>query len=240
MAREELGNRLYKNILYKNRSNSKITSKDYFIPKVRKSDSSIKGEFELFLRKIFFKLKKDQMALKILDYEFLKNHSEFIEFSWNMVKKYQIKDHNNIDNRLRVSANLLSYYITYQAISNSNSEKLCLTDESIIHTSLLLFNNADEISDIEKFTELAPLPEALIYCKADIETIAKRSENRDVVLSQIGKSHIQLKQSAFVELEICDIIVEKLKSKGTKILEINTGFGIEKNSELMNDFILNL
>jgi hypothetical protein len=230
---------LYKKVLSLNRNEKKFRGKDDFIPTIEKVNSTIRGYFEYQLRKFLNKPKKDYLELKKLGYEFLKNHPEFIDFSWQMVNKYQKEDHNGIDNRIRICSNLINYYTFYQAISNSNLlTKYCLTDESLIHTSLFLFNNVNERKDIVEFISIVPAPAAVIYCKADPDTISSRSKTRELVLSQIDKNEIQLKSSAIIEIEICNILTNNLKLHGVKVLEIDTGDNIEENSKLITDFIL--
>jgi hypothetical protein len=228
---------LYKHIIPKLKGHSEIKVKSDFTPYIFKKNKGWLGKIESSVR---MKLKKgfiNHSELFDSRYAFLKDHPAFVEYIWELISKYHIRDHRGVDNRINVSTSIGRYLTSNQNISKSRIGKYCITDEDLIHLSILIFNNSYNEVELERYLSLAPLPKAIIYCNAEPQIITDRCISRRQVFSHLGRGKQEIVEMVKVELAMYSQILEFLKRNHIKSIELNTESSIESNSEKIIDFI---
>jgi hypothetical protein len=231
---------LYKHIIPKLNGHSKIKSKADFTPYIFKKYNGWLGEIESSIRK---KLKKgfiDYAEFLECRYAFLKNHPSLVNYIWELISKYHIRDHRGVDNRINVSTSIGKYLSYHENVSKSSIGRFCITDEDLIHLSIIIFNNSHNELELERYLSLIPLPNAVIYCYADPQIITERCISRRQVFSHLGKGDHQISEMIKAEIAIYNQILEFLKKNQVKLILINTETSIECNSEKIFQFIKGL
>ena len=231
---------IYKSLIRQNNKKSIFASIQEFYPKISKPQSGSLDNLILQARKILRRPLYDAKKMRQAGYKFQSKNREFIELCWDLINKYQKTDHFGNDNRFTTANNLFNYFSKFQAASDCRKPHLCLTDELLLHTIVQLTNENYLNQEIIMFSELVPLPLGIINCNAAPEVIANRSLTRKTIHSQSGRTFQELSIIAESERNKIDLMADTLKRRKVKVLKVDTTNSIELNTNIINDFIVNL
>ncbi len=173
----------------------------------------------------------------------LKRHANFTLFALTSLT-YYIKMKFSTVNRFRAVVRKLGNYELYRRI---DKRKIVLIDEGTIHTAHYMFvYSGKEIrfQDIERFAQLVPLPDAIIYIKAPVEILLTRTLKRNDC-SRIIKSKSDEIIEAYLgrSLFVFDRLVESQKiEERMLVLENNSSSpsDILASSKLIAEFIIDM
>jgi len=219
---------IYKKLMSRLSKNKAIASASKFYPKRTDADF-LSAEFIIFYSRYLFDKK---LYPKKNGYIFSKNNPEFVSTCWNLLSKNKTKDHNGIDSRFRIAKNLYSYHAKYQTIIDADDNRICITDELLLHTIVQLIEGVN-IKDIERFSNKVPLPELVVYLEAPHHIIFERIKKRKTILSHRGMNDCQLNSSIESQMKAYQILIENIKKRGAKILKIDATHDLNKNIKMI-------
>ncbi|MBA2562841.1 MAG: hypothetical protein H0V14_07995 [Chitinophagaceae bacterium] len=184
----------------------------------------------------------DDVAKKEAGDRFVAQYPEFIDAFWNNILYKQKKSYNGLDLRFERAK---YFYITIQKIQllrESNSKKIALVDEGLIHRiSRGLYkseNLIDELNEIKHLLQIMPLPDALVYVETDVQENAKRLAQRKKVISMHKSLSITEIENIIPETqERMENITKILENKGIPILRVDAKLHIETNVIKIKSFV---
>lgn len=186
---------------------------------------------KLFNRTIFQSEKKDEFILK---------YSEAIDFVFKR-NKFQSMDYK--DKKFVISG-LLDAGSLYEAIKTINNfNGVVLFDQGFVQCSLIIGSPADsafDIDELKQYLEFFPIPDLVIYIKADIETCYHRMANRrkGLTFRLDGIEKEKVLESLETLNYVFDQLGEFLKNKGVPIFSVSSMNTLESTILKIEDVLL--
>lgn len=152
---------------------------------------------------------------------FVTQYPEYIDRCWNDILAKQKTSLNGRDLRFEKVQQLSEMIEKIQLLKESETEKIAILDEGLIHLlDVLSFCNSRH--EIVEIINVMPLPDALIYIQTEVSENVERLVQREEVISihkYLNTGQLQKITSQSRQRRI--IINEILKDKGIPILEID-------------------
>jgi thymidylate kinase len=113
----------------------------------------------------------------------------------------------------------------YAIAKRCNHDRIILVDEGPVLSAHFLFVFTSTIysqEDIEKFASLVPLPELVVYIKAPVESLVRRSLRRSDTRKEMrSKNHLLVEQYVSRAAEIFDRLTETKRIRGRVLIVAN-------------------
>ena len=214
---------IYKELIKRRGINSKWAPQSHFLPKIRKARFSTLRYWELLTRKLVSKPLYDSNKITTSAYKFLKENPQFISLCWDLIDINRREDHLQIDNRFRSAYYLFSVFGTFQCIKDSSDQRICITDELLVHRIIQITKEAVNSDDISRFAQYVPLPQALVLFDAPAIVIAKRIIERErQIIRHKNREINKLIELAELDKKRFEITANELQKRGVELVLVNT------------------
>ena len=121
-------------------------------------------------------------------------------------------------------------------LQNHSEKKILIHDESLIQRGVS-FGIDKSLNNIDHYIDNIPLPEAVIYVSTSPDILQKRINLRDKNnIGFYGKKKPSLDQLND-SIEISEKILSILEKKEVKILKVNSGSDLVRNTQKINNWI---
>lgn len=231
---------IYKELSRRWDKESSWAPKSEFIPKVSKAKFGTTDYLIIKTRKIFAKPLFDEQTIKEGSYKFLKDNPEFVSLCWKLIDKNRKQDHLGVDNRFRSAFYLYSVFGTYQSIVDSDDQRICVTDELLIHRIIQITSEQLNTNDISLFAQYVPLPDTLILLDAPAEVLTQRSMERErKIIRHENKSLEGLIELAEIDRKRLKLTANNIEKRGVKLLTIDTTNSLEHSVQSIINFLSN-
>ncbi len=172
---------------------------------------------------------------------FMENHEKFASFCWDHLSGSPF--HNTPDRKFRSAYLLFMDFCRYQAIIEKKHPVPCLIEEGFFQKSFLVFEDQQLMEDIlNQYMSYLPLPHAVIAINSEdkaliLERIKKRKK---VIASHLNKEDEELLSDIDQWRFLIHSILNKLKGRGVKILQLDGSVPLEEKVEATNTFLRTL
>lgn len=237
---------LYNELKNNWQKNKKWTPSHYLLPK-RKIEINNLQSFIISCGKKFINNNNnnlDYILLKKAEERFVIKNKDFIDKFYEVIINNLKESYNGVDVRFE-SVNFFYFIISkIQCLIEDKKDIIAIVDEGIIHQlGRIIYKNPEKINieaEIYELMDTAPLPDALIYVFADIQTISSRLMKRNHITT-IHKN-LDMKGLDFVtkqSLERRMYINSYLIEKGIPICNIDASHSIKYNTKKIIEFCEN-
>jgi thymidylate kinase len=129
---------------------------------------------------------------------------------------------------------------TYEIVKRYNHDRIILVDEGTVLSAYLLFVYTSTIysqEDIETFASLVPLPDLVVYVKAPVDSLVRRSLQRsDAPREMRSKDHVLVEKYVSRAAEMFDRLAE-IKRIRDRVLIVANPDSTEGDRDAAADFI---
>lgn len=151
----------------------------------------------------------------------LYQHRAFVVFALKTLARQRSYTFFNI-NYLRSIVRKIG---TYEIVKQYHHDRIILVDEGTVLSAHLLFVYASTIysqEDIEKFARLVPLPELVVYIKAPVESLVRRSLQRSDARKEMrSKNQMLVEKYISRAAEMFDRLVETKRIRDRVLIVAN-------------------
>ena len=168
---------------------------------------------------------------------FVEQYPKYMDACWKDLIVKQKKTLNGLDIRLK-KADLLGGQIeTFQFLRESQTDKIAILEEGLIH-QLDVLSFCDTYEEIIEIIEVMPLPDGLINIKTDVsETVRRLMQRGEFISHHTSLTIDQLEEVTKQSQERRMMINKVLEDKGIPILDIDAKASIETNTDKILSFI---
>lgn len=123
--------------------------------------------------------------------------------------------------------------------------RIALVDEPLSYRLSLFPNQASYQDYIRQYYNLMPLPDAVAYISADVETIAERYHGRSQRTGMInirhqGMTHSEIHEDIKWAITIAETAVHSLKERGVAVLRLDATRSVDENAAVADTFMRSL
>ena len=213
------------NILSKDPQNNIITHEEYVINYFSKKNILISLFSKTIFKKFFFKYYINKNRISYLT-KFLINDSSVITF---ILSSICFASQSKKEKQLVLSW-FLKLIVIFQISSKDESHDYHLFDEGFIHKLLSLFISPRDIdkinldllyNEIDKYLEIIPIPEILIFIEIDPLTSMRRLQKRGLTFRTKKLSSNDLESYIKLQNNVMQYILDKLLKYDCRIFKVN-------------------
>jgi len=161
-------------------------------------------------------------------------HSRYPHSAEN-VTNYLMKYTENEERISKVLNMFILHVERYMCIENHLKEKLILVPGGFVHLVTSIFappNPKEELleKDVQKYIENIPIPEKIIYLKADPDTCVSRMKNRGEGFPYTfkGLGEKEMKENIRSSIDCLDVAVQSLDLRDEQVIEVDAKKDIDQ------------
>ncbi|MGH3135636.1 MAG: hypothetical protein ACRDPV_03975 [Gaiellaceae bacterium] len=129
----------------------------------------------------------------------------YFAFAWRMHTHYARSTYDRLNGMRGISRRVGMYELA----RSRAADRVVLSDEgTVLSAYLFALSDVDlDRSDVERFAELVPRPDTIVYVRASIAALVRRATNRPGQRRQhVGKSRTEIERTITRTVEVFDLV----------------------------------
>jgi deoxyadenosine/deoxycytidine kinase len=176
---------------------------------------------------------------------FIETYPDYIESCWKHITLKEKSSINNTDQRFEKAGHVFKMVQKIQICRESNFKDIAIIEEGLINgigNALYEYNNRVEmLNEIALLYKKMPLPSALVFFEADINTIIERINNRNRFIPFLeGLNSDDLFTSLRQIQELRKTAAKEFENQGYPVLFINADIPAANSAITIINYINNL